>query len=498
MEKANTWLSRLLYIVAGIYILAFIATAIMRMGYPFELEWQEGAIVDHCVKALNGYPLYVKPTMAFVPNIFTPLYYYISANVMGLTGTGFLAPRVVSTVSILVSAFFIFASVWRLTGRKTGAFLSAAILIAAFNFTGCWYDLAHVDSLYLFMLSAAVYCMLRKSSSFSAIASVLFALAYFTRQTAIVTIGFAFLYYLFYNRKQLITFVIPGAALFFILSYIFYNSSGGWYYYYAIKLFFGHPGDYSKFLTFWADIFIGGALIPVLIFIYFHIRKKDIPELYYREEAWPLYFITAGMLIESLFTNAHYGATGNAAFPLIAGASIVLGYSFDGLKRLSQDKKPMGFTVAIIAVFLQFAIFFYPPHKKVPAKPDRQAGEEFISLLKGIEGNVYIRDHGYYNRLAGKDTFAHSAAVQNVIISADIEYGGLNPAHTLRNEMIRRLAHGHFDAVILDNRFAFPEDSLVSAFYTLQDGVFENNHEFYPVSGPQYRPEILFFKSERK
>ena len=38
----------------------------LRVGHPYLLEWQEGAMVDQVLRILSGAPLYAEPSVEFV------------------------------------------------------------------------------------------------------------------------------------------------------------------------------------------------------------------------------------------------------------------------------------------------------------------------------------------------------------------------------------------------------------------------------------------------
>src|SRR5438128_1014758 len=73
---------------AGVLILCaawsavWLALALKRWWYPFELEWIGGALRDHCERALTGKSLYPQPGPDFIPYGYTPLYFWVSAAVM--------------------------------------------------------------------------------------------------------------------------------------------------------------------------------------------------------------------------------------------------------------------------------------------------------------------------------------------------------------------------------------------------------------------------------
>src|SRR5262249_3960426 len=89
-------------VVAGLwYPLCWLAIAWLRVGYPFELEWIEGAVLDTVQRALDGKSLYPPPSIEFVALNYTPLYYHVCAWVARLVGPGFTAMRIVSIVATL-------------------------------------------------------------------------------------------------------------------------------------------------------------------------------------------------------------------------------------------------------------------------------------------------------------------------------------------------------------------------------------------------------------
>ena len=67
---------------------AFLYVAISRMGYMFTLEWLEGASLIAVRQLLAGHPLYAQPTFQYVPLIYSPLYYYVSALFATVLGSG--------------------------------------------------------------------------------------------------------------------------------------------------------------------------------------------------------------------------------------------------------------------------------------------------------------------------------------------------------------------------------------------------------------------------
>ena len=79
----------------------FLSVALHRIDHPFELEWMEGAFLDHVNRVLDGRPLYAAPTVEFVPFLYTPLFMTVAAAASAVAGEGFFAARLVSVAASL-------------------------------------------------------------------------------------------------------------------------------------------------------------------------------------------------------------------------------------------------------------------------------------------------------------------------------------------------------------------------------------------------------------
>ncbi len=93
--RGETLLQWVLASLGLAYLALYLLLVWLRVRHPFELEWMEGACVDHVLRVLSGRPLYTEPRLEWVPFIYTPLFYYVSAAVAKVVGAGFLplAPR---------------------------------------------------------------------------------------------------------------------------------------------------------------------------------------------------------------------------------------------------------------------------------------------------------------------------------------------------------------------------------------------------------------------
>ncbi len=167
-------------------MLAFFYVALRRMSYPFELEWMEGSIVEHVQRVLDGKPIYTSPSVEFVPYLYNPLYYYVSALVAKAMGNGVSTLRFVSfccTVALFATLYHLIA---RETKSRLAGLLGLGILAATFGLNGQWFDLARTDTLFMALLLGSAWCVrFAERKRGLLIGAVLFCLAFLAKQTAL-------------------------------------------------------------------------------------------------------------------------------------------------------------------------------------------------------------------------------------------------------------------------------------------------------------------------
>ena len=137
-----------------------------------------------------GAPIYTRPSPDYVPYIYPPLYYWISAQAATLLGVDFLAPRLVSFASICAVFALIAAIIRRSGGDWVGALAGAALFAGTYESTERWFHLARVDSLFLALLLGGIYVLQFGTKRSSAIAAgVLLFLAFLSKQTTLIAIA---------------------------------------------------------------------------------------------------------------------------------------------------------------------------------------------------------------------------------------------------------------------------------------------------------------------
>ena len=116
--------------VALAFVACYLAIAFARFGYPYQLEWLEGGVLQHVARVLHGQSLYGPPSLRFTPYIYTPLYYVVGAGASRVLGLHLSTLRLVSIAASLVSLGAVYRLVWLESRNRWAAVVAAGALAA--------------------------------------------------------------------------------------------------------------------------------------------------------------------------------------------------------------------------------------------------------------------------------------------------------------------------------------------------------------------------------
>lgn len=472
--------------VGGAFVLLLAVTMLLRARYPFELEWMEGATLEHVRRVLQGRPLYGKPSLEFVAFAYPPFYYYVAAGVARITGDGFLALRIVSIAATFGSLALIFAIVRREAGGMTGA-VAAGLYAATYSASGAWMDLGRVDSLYLFfaLLTCSVLMRAWKPRTFAE-AGMCAALALLTKQPITVALAPIAIYLMVKRTWRFLWFgaavLVVGAGIEWCLDL----QSGGWlrYYVYELpRLRLAVSSQGSRLGLFWWSDMIR-PLAP--LFVVFgvaavQLARKPAVKTRRREAGRRrrCALIALGFIGSSCLAKLEGGAWANALMPAHAGVAILFGLA---VATLGRDR-----LLAPVAAVLQFGLLAYDPRPFVPRAADLDTGRAIVKRIAAIPGDILVVDHGYLAAAAGKRSYAHGWAMTDVLW-ADPNYAGPD----LDREVREAIASGRFSALVLDKeRHWFAAD--FDRYYVRSED-FGGDGTFEPASGSKRRPAAIFVR----
>jgi hypothetical protein len=476
-------------VAAAAYVVVFVVMAVIRLSYPFELEWMEGATVDHVARVLSGQPLYCEPSLDFTPFRYTPLYYYVSAVVACVTGIGFLPLRLVSLVATLGCLAVLVLFVKKETGSFLAASISAGFFAATYPAGGTWFDAARVDMLFVFFLLAALY-VIRFHFTFrgAVLAGVLVFLSFFAKQVGLLAAAPLFIYCLVVNRRLGVVFICTVVLLVVGSTLLLEKVSGGWYYFYAFEM--GKHIAYKGSLLgrLWsflkALVFVPFPVVTVLatLFLFRSLwRGAGLAARFFHLS------VVVGLTGAALLLWINAGSYNNNLIPAHALLALMVGPGLHAVVQyLQRGKIWLKAAVPLVAMALiwQFAGLRYEPSKYLPTEADRRAGEQFLSKLASYDGEVMVAFHGFIPTLAGKQVHANRMALTDVLTRST---GRVRDK--LLGQVQTAIKEQRFAAVVLDHRWFLDE---MKASYQVSGPVFDDTTVFWPVTGWRIRPQEIW------
>lgn len=473
------------------FVVIYLWVASQRMNYPFELEWIEGGMADQVRRIVQGEGVYVPPGIRFVPFLYPPLYFYLSAAASLVLGDGLFPLRLVSFLASLVTFAMIFLIVRNQTGDWRSGILSAGFFAATYRLAGAWLDIARVDALFLALWLLFIYVAAgRKSLPRAALAGVLVGMAFLTKQLALFLCLPVIVFLMWQNRRFALTVLGVALSVVGITTLVFDHFSAGWYSFYTFRLLFGQ----AEWLPSQLGVFLGNDLLfhlPLMIllgllFFIFHDRQES------RQASlsfWLAFLFSA--LAGALVARMKIGGYDNVLLPAYAALSICCGLGFQRgvsmARALPGSLRHRAAALLYLACLVQLGMLSYNPYAQVPDKSDLEAGHQLVRFISSVDGEVYLPDHGYLPTLAGKSTYAHHSTIWDVVRA-----GQHNPAALkLRKELQDALSQHLFSMVILDSDWNYCCQH-VEDYYAPSGQVFKQEGVFYPVTGWARRPSVIY------
>ncbi len=437
-----------IFVLAAFYVVGLLWLFSQRLVYPYELDWVEGGMLTSVIEILSGRSLYVAPSIAYVPFVYAPIYFYVSAILAKAIGASLLVLRLVSVAAILVSLMMIVLIVVGETRSWFWGFASAGLLAALYPASGYWYDLARVDSLFLMFFLMFLYALRREASVFWQIAAgVLASLALLTKQAGLTMCVPIIVVYFLLDWRHRVALPLTTLLVYGGVSLAFIVSTNGWYIYYCFTLLLSEPtaNTLLPFLDLFKAFFVPNILIvsimSILVLLLWYFRNAKDQLVF-----WVI------VLVSTIFTSyagkAKVGGVSNALIPTFAIFSLFLGISIPEilkpLQSLSGRYYILGEIGLYMLVILQMAQVIYKPWRHAPTSDNYRDGDKALQLVNKFDGNVYIPNSAI-SLMAGKSAFAHPSAVWEVVHSRGNSEGKTLLLADLEESISTRM----FDAVVI-------------------------------------------------
>jgi len=440
-----------------------------RLPFPLDLEWMEGGMLIHAQRIADGRGIYVKPSVDFIPYLYTPLYPATLALLSFVFPLGYLLGRLVSLLAFASALTMLVLMVqeearYLRRGNRWPALLvallGAAAVVASFVFTGSFYDLVRADSLLLALQALALYLVWRGHTWKSAAwAGVAIALAFFTKQTAsIVGVGLGLGLLLVSWRRGLAYGAAAGAVLIAGLG-LLNATSHGWFWTYIFKLHQSHAYRWAAGtkgalpeIARHAWPMLGVLVIATLALACARqLRRRDI--ILWVAALAGVASAFVGFATQWAFLNAFIPGV---FFPAVA-ATVLAG-------RLVLHAWQNARWLAVLSACVALAGLGWQNHHVktpnliavVPQPSHHRAAGRLLDRLRSVPGDLFIPFHSYYGALVSKRTFVHRMGIRDVE-SALGRPDGLDEA----------LSNQAFSAVVLDWKALPGEFPFVSTRYHL-------------------------------
>ena len=307
----------------------------------------------------------------------------------------------------------------------------------------------------LFLLLATVSAIELKGIYRSMFTALLLLAAYFTKQQALFAVPALCLWLFLSHRRDAVQVLVLFGAMLLLLALYFQRTTEGWFYYYTFEITRQIGKDFHlqyaltvlPFYTFRYWFLLYAAAI------FFFWKQRT---LWYESLASPIglvFILTLAMLVSGIVSMGNLMGYVNLNIPFAAFASMLLPLALSAL----VDRKRISYSVALIVILLQIGVLSYSlvgDKLVIPTEADRAGGEEFVAALRAIPGEVYVQDHGYLPRLAGKKSHAHITPILNLLEMND------SVSHKVQMELDSAYRHRRFAAVVLDADGNAQPDSL--------------------------------------
>ncbi len=507
-ERLERIILGLCVVAAAGYAALYLVLASQRLVYPFELEWMEPGSLEHLLRVLRGQPLYVDPTIDFVPFPYPPFYYYLAALVSQVTGPGFAVLRGISLVSSLGVAFVVLRFVQRETGRLVLGAIAAGVFLATWRASGLYFDVARLDSLFAFALLASLYLLrFQRGRAGLLTAAAAATLAVMTKQTGAVVVAPVALWCAwadwrahgrslrrFAEWQRFVWYGLPLAAGVGTATLLLNGIVDEHFLVHIVSVQQRHSIQAGRFGVFFGhDLLLAVPVLCVATVAWLLLLRSEPDGRPESVRAWDGFYVVAlvGVLLASLIPRLKVGGAANNLIPTYAWLAVMTGV---GIARLQARfaspaaARRLGLVVAL-ALALQLAVLFRVPRGWVPGPADRAAGRALQARIAALDGEVLMPVEGYLAGRAGKRVYAHQMPV------SDWARSGLAGAAPLLESYRRAVADRRF-AAIVDSNTAFVRrylgDGFLEQHYRLQGFLFEDVNLFVPISGAHIRSGTLW------
>jgi hypothetical protein len=382
--------------------------AVRTIGYAYPLEWMEGGTVDVMMRIRDGLPIYTAPTTTYVPYVYPPFYYWVSALVARFVGFDFLAPRLVSLAATCLVFAAIAAFVRRGGGDRVAAAAGVGLFAGTYEWSARWFHVARVDMLCLALLLAGLYvAFFDRSSAGAIVAGALLFLAGLTKQTGLLVAVVALPMAAVSQPKRMATVGGVLAVLCGATELLMWQRAGPWWDYFLFTLPARH--GLAPHGSYWFVKYDLVKPLPLAIVASLVVAVRVLARR--GDRHWWLSALLAGAIVASWASRLHAGGAANVLLPAYAALSVACAL-------ILADKGPVRL-LGTAAVAGQLMLNLTQWSGAVPTAADRVAADRYVARLRQIDGDVIVWRQRFVPTRAGKSSWGFEMAAEDVLRSND-------------------------------------------------------------------------------
>lgn len=450
-----------LVVAAAAAVITFAVIAGQRVAYPFELEWMEGALVDHAARVAAGEPLYCAPTPEHVPFLYAPLLFWLGAGLMTLGFDGLFALRLVGAACSIGVVMLVGHWVRKETGRLAPGLVASGLFLAGYGWVHWWLDLGRNDSPFTLAMLGCGYLLRHGGRRRWIPAAALAVIAILAKQSAVMWLPAIGVGALIHDWRCGLRFGIAGVLGIAAALGLMHLLSDGWSTFYLFEMPSHHGILGEKKLGFWTQDLLPIYPLLALGLIGFVCACREGRA----RDALFLAAVGGGGLVTSWLSRMHVGGFDNVLLYGFA-AACVLG--------------PIGARGRVLPALLiaQFGLLFwiqFAPGRlaiALPSDAHRRAHEELARFVAAQPGDVFMPGHGLVTARAGKPACAHGQAIFDLmqvlpklpsglmdlsVLTDEARLAALGPRAaaalvSFRDGMLQAMIGKRYSAIVLDEQ----------------------------------------------
>jgi hypothetical protein len=394
-------------------LLTFVEAGASRVAWPWQIDYAEGVNLNAAFELSQGHNIYRhNGPDAFLSAPYPPVFFFLTSPVMAFTGPSFGWGRILSLLATAVVALLIFYVVWRLARNWAAGALAGALWLSLSPVI-VWSAFFKQDIPAMALdLAGLAWAMRYPTGRRLLVPAVLFALAFYTKQSAISGAAATTLWLLARDWRTGLRFGVVLGALVFVPFGVGMLLTGGGLYEHLIG-YHSLPHTGRRFMRsitqlvneYWPLLLLGGAaLVGVVAYLVVAARRTAPANLAARlreSVSGPYALLLAYTVVAWAGTISRLGYEGANFNHLMDGllpTCILAGLGVAYAGRAAASRQVVGIAgLTLAAGLLAAQLFLYNPPQRwfTSGWPDPEINREMQGIARTVAstpGDMFSED----------------------------------------------------------------------------------------------------------